>query len=264
MDFADALDAALAARAETTGELPPGEQLALTLSQVRSVLPTADNLGATQDDRDLYHLIDTVSDGVRSAFPGSRCQAGCSACCHYPVSLFNVAPAEWKAIARHIETTWDRERLLGFVERFWREHGPALFKMRVLGFLVTLPLPIIPRESAIPPACPFLEDDRCAVYPVRPAHCRSFGHFTVHYWWRRTPFIYGCLEQIARLREALARPGQAPLPSLNPFDVKLWGLAPGKGKLLALWTARTWPRRTLERLSGTARGGEAAKAGPPR
>lgn len=244
--FSDALEEALDRRSE-------GAPLAVALTRVRAVLPMADNLGISGDDRDLYQLVDRVTDGVRAAFPESLCRSGCSACCHYPTSLFNVTGSEWEAIVRHVETAWEPERLERFRTRFWREHGPYMRRMRVLGALVSFPLPVFPRPGSIPPACPFLEDDRCSIYPARPTHCRAFGHFTIQYWWRKTPFIYGCLKQIATLKEALAAPGRPQLPSLNPLDIKLWGLARGKARLLALWTARTWPEPRRRWFSGAGR-----------
>ncbi|MBU6428471.1 MAG: YkgJ family cysteine cluster protein [Cyanobacteria bacterium REEB65] len=226
-------------------EGPDPFPLAVAMANVRVALPMVDNLGRTGDARDLHQLVDTLAAGARAAFPESLCKAGCSDCCYYPTSLFNVKRTEWDAIVRYIEANWSVERRQAFVERFWHEHGPYVWRLRILGYLVGIPLPVFPEPQSVPAACPFLEADRCSIYPARPTQCRAFGHFSVQYWWRRQPLLYGCLEQVKRLRTALQEPGRAQLPSLNPLEWKLWGLAFGPKRLLALWVAKTWPRRTI-------------------
>ena len=101
----------------------------------------------------LHRGLDTVAEQARTTGPQPACQAGCAHCCHLRVEatepeVFHIAlhlrdqPAAAQADAlsalqRHVATAAQNR------------HGPA-------------------RQ-----ACSFLVDDRCSIYPVRPAACRK-------------------------------------------------------------------------------------------
>jgi len=230
-------------------ELPPPADpapLAAAMQRVRVALPMVDNLGRTRDDRDLYAHIDDLADGAKAAYPEALCKPGCSGCCKYPAALFTASEAEWGAILDHIAATWPAERIAGFVRRFWASHGPHLRRLEAAEWLMELPFSINPTRAALPLSCPFLEGDRCEIYPVRPTFCRCFGLFTFKYWWQREPTIYSCEEQSDHLEPIVRRPGRARLPSFNPISERRFKLSRrGKRHLLALWVAARWPRRWL-------------------
>jgi len=112
------------------------------------------------------------------------CRAGCAACCR---QLVVVSPLEALAIERHVRTADRAQR------RRWEEaharHSRALSRrpslMRRLqafraarGYLTPQEGDALEREywaAQIP--CPFLEKERCTIYPARPFACRE--HFVV-------------------------------------------------------------------------------------
>ncbi|MBM3266349.1 MAG: hypothetical protein FJZ01_01770 [Candidatus Sericytochromatia bacterium] len=250
--FEDALRAELAAAPPAPdGPEPDPAPLMAALREVAVALPMVDNLGRTGDATDLYPWLDRLAAGARTLYPEIPCGAGCSACCHYPVSLYTIAEAEWRPMADLVARKWPRERLEAFVRRFWGSHGPYLWRLRVLNFLMEIPLPVVARREAIPLACPFLEDDRCAVYAARPAIARAFGLFSFKHFFLRKPVPYGCDLTRERLDPVLAIKDRPGLPSFNPFFGVRGALARGPRRFIPLWVAREWPRSWLrEATSG--------------
>jgi Fe-S-cluster containining protein len=238
----DALTTDFPARSPEKGD---PHELHQALREVAVALPMVDNLGITGDSRDLYPWIDKLAGGARALYPEIPCKAGCSACCHYPVSLYTIAENEWQPIARYVEREWPRERLIAFVRRFWETHGPYIWRLKVLNFVIEIPLPVAPRREAIPLACPFLEEDRCAVYDVRPAQARTFGLFEFKHFFLAKPVLYGCEMAQEQMKPVLALGDRPKLPSFNPlFGVRCF-LVRGPKRLIPLWVARQWPRKWL-------------------
>lgn len=251
-EFEAALVAAIQAAGPDAIPRPPGSPdpvpLAAAMEEVRIALPLADNLGRSGDERDLYALADKLTSGVKEAYPESLCKAGCSGCCRYPEALFTATAREWDVILDHIEREWPAERVFTFVSRFWETHGRYWRRLKAAEWLIEfpLPLPVHPRRAAIPIACPFLEDHRCAIYPVRPLYCRSFGSFTYKSFFRPEPAIYGCEDQAANLEPLMDRPGRPRIPRFNPLLARRHALSKGGQRhLLAIWIARRWPKKWL-------------------
>ncbi len=250
-DFEAALRAAIQAAGPDTVKRveagPDSAPLAGAMEDVRVALPMVDNMGRTQDQSDLYTLIDLLASGVKEAYPESLCKAGCSSCCQYPPALFTVTRQEWEAMLAYVTREWSAERIGRLVTRFWGSHGPYMRRLKVIEWLMEFPLPVNAKRKAVPLECPFLEDERCSVYPVRPVYCRSFGSFTYKYFWTPEPFVYGCQEQSDLLGPITRRPGRARLPSFNAlFNKRFFLSRGGKRRLLSMWLARQWPKKWLE------------------
>lgn len=190
-------------------EHPLNEALALC----RHYVPNTDNLGETQDEFDLYALIERINEAIREAY-NIRCHAGCSECCRFPVALFSITPTEWRPIEQFLDQAdpvW-REALL---RRFMENFRPMVMKLIVTQFMLVLPMRIIWLDSNAP-ECPFLEDGKCSIYPVRPFYCRTFGLYSVTT--KTRTHIYACHEQEDHLQPQLDQDGlQLNLPSCNPL-----------------------------------------------
>jgi Fe-S-cluster containining protein len=143
-----------------------------------TVLQTAEVLREESDRR--------IGDRIRALPQGGaeiRCRAGCFACCH---QLVVVSPLEAHAIAEYVQAHPElREALRGRVEA-WRarlaaepelaEHLEEFEKEE--GYVSGEQGGALETEyflARIP--CPFLDEGRCSIYPVRPFGCRE--HFVL-------------------------------------------------------------------------------------
>jgi hypothetical protein len=94
----------------------------------------------------LIELIDTLGDLAASV---ATCKKGCSHCCYQAVAV----------------STWEVERIAKYSKR------------KPTGFIGYSPARgegishIVDKFANTP--CPFLVEDTCAIYPVRPINCRS-------------------------------------------------------------------------------------------
>lgn len=214
------------------------------LETARQAIPKTDNLGQTQDETDLYWVMDQLTQAIKEAFPGGLCKAGCGSCCYFPTSLFDISRSEWDAIEAYVRREWDEDRLERFRERFRASFSPYLRSLGVWDKLIAFPLPVLPTAEAIPLACPFLENEACSIYPVRPLPCRTFGHYATKMWAWGRDHVYACGMQGSVLQGQLEGEGPRPkLPHVAPFRFRLAGLARGKKHLIPVWVSKRLLRR---------------------
>lgn len=205
------------------------------LDFVREHQDTADHFGGTGDGRDLYHLIDRLSDGVSRSFR-SYCRAGCGSCCHYPIAMFTTTFTEWDVVRRYIETEYTTAQRVALVRRyratftgFWR--FVLTFLQRSTVSLV-LTAPVVHRAQI---ACPFLVDGSCSVYPARPYQCRTFGLFAVRTF-GHAPKVYACNVQGENLLSQVEAAGpQVQLPVSNALAKRIRRLCEGPQLALPIW-----------------------------
>lgn len=107
------------------------------------------NSGARPKLRKIYALVDKL---VEAADSFTACKRGCSACCHITV---NITEVEAQIIEEHTGRRYKR-----------------------------LTTPIRHRESAFTGMpCPFLVENACSIYPVRPFACRHHMSFNLDAYW---------------------------------------------------------------------------------
>jgi Fe-S-cluster containining protein len=86
------------------------------------------------------------------------CRPGCSWCCHFSV---DVRAAEVFRILDYVQQTWTPSRRATLIEQLkdnaTRLHGLGAEQRATLNL-----------------RCPFLGDDRCGIYEVRPQTCRNY------------------------------------------------------------------------------------------
>lgn len=243
--FETALDQALS---QTQGPDP----VAAALAEARQSVERVDNMGQSRDERDLYVQLDRLSAAVTRGFPESLCFAGCGRCCRYPTAFFDLHREEWELIRQHFETHWSPQRQQAFIARFWIEHGPWLWVVRFFELFLRWQIPVFPTRRSLPLQCPFLEDERCSVWEVRPFPCRTYGQFLAHLTRGSEPYLYACDEQRNALEAAVARRSPAVmLPDLGPFlrlqyrlakSRRFLSLSANRMRTIAGWVARTYPR----------------------
>lgn len=101
----------------------------------------------------LHHGLDTVADHARTTGPQPACQAGCAHCCHLRVE---ATEPEVFHIAQHLRAQ-PPVALADTISALQRHAATAALN------------PASPARQA----CSFLVNDRCSIYPVRPAACRK-------------------------------------------------------------------------------------------
>lgn len=146
-----------------TANLPTGQT---TLTQLLPVIQSLENA-----------IVNRVGEEAEHAGMPLSCRAGCGACCRQlvPVSFFEAeALSEWMdGLAE--------ERRAELEERFHR----ALLKLRDAGVIekilderwmtdgqLTMQLAVDYFHASV--ACPFLENERCSIHPMRPLSCREY------------------------------------------------------------------------------------------
>lgn len=232
--FDEILSRLSAALPATEAETP---MVAEAVRAFRSKLRDVDNLGETGDARDVLTHLEALTAAVKGCQPTSLCTAGCSACCDSETAVFDVSPAEWRMIEKHMRTAWTPAQREAFEARFAKEHAPRLGAYRWLSAIRFFE-PVSDRHFAKHLyRCPFLEDGRCSVYAARPLACRMYGFYAVRSKWYQAPGVYACNDQAARLRQA--RP-EAPLalPSVNMVVAGVKRLLRGPKRILPLWIAK--------------------------
>jgi Fe-S-cluster containining protein len=118
----------------------------------------------------------TVTAAARLGKPLS-CREGCGACCRQPVP---ITPVEARAIAGWIAQQPEPHRA-----ELHRRFGQAAARLEESGIAPQLRTPAHRSDSqtmhelglryfdlGIP--CPFLEEERCTIHPIRPLRCREY------------------------------------------------------------------------------------------
>jgi Fe-S-cluster containining protein len=146
-----------------TTNLPTGQT---TLTQLLPIIQSLENA-----------IVSRVGEEAERAGTPISCRAGCGACCRQlvPVSFFEAeALTEWM-------NGLPEERRVELEERFHR----ALLKLRDAGVIekilderwmtdgqLTTQLAVDYFHASV--ACPFLENERCSIHPMRPLSCREY------------------------------------------------------------------------------------------
>jgi Fe-S-cluster containining protein len=114
---------------------------------------------------DSYRRYDLLMAGLADTIPLKvDCTVGCSYCCHFKVE---VKAYELFVILRYLRKALPQHEIHGVLTSAESNAERIRQLSREQHFGTNL-------------ACPFLKDDRCRIYPVRPYACRNF-HATNRY-----------------------------------------------------------------------------------
>jgi Fe-S-cluster containining protein len=151
------------------GQLHASAQLPVGQTTLTELLPIVRNLEGA--------IIGRISDEAQADGTPISCHAGCAACCRQmvPVSMF-----EAEELTRWIATLPEDARA-DIESRFHR----ALSALRDAGVIEKILDPNWPLQEGFATdvamayfkahvACPFLQDENCGIYPVRPLACREY------------------------------------------------------------------------------------------
>ncbi len=106
-----------------------------------------------------YRRLDAaVAKAIEESSVKPACRAGCSFCCYYKVEARAV---EVLAIREYVLAKFKPELIQAIVEQANRNVAEAKTLTHI-------------EHLATNQRCPFLVDDKCTVYSVRPSKCRNF------------------------------------------------------------------------------------------
>lgn len=184
-----------------------------------------DNLGLTDDTKDLYTLIDAVVADVQVANPPFACRSGCNACCYSPPMVTSL---EWQTLHRHLLTLPPQIQLQIIAMAEAQRPLAATLRARRQATV----RPDAPPVAQGPIQCPMLIDGKCSVYKARPMICRGYGFF---FHGGNSPRFFGSLQAFAHIQAHM--PQDLVLPLFDPYAQRVGALHGGKGTqgFLAEW-----------------------------
>ena len=202
-----------------------------TIIQCWHYLKNIDNIGNSNDFRDIYYLIDYLVYSVTQTYPQIPCKPQCSECCTVS-GLPQVTALEWIIIHKYIVSELDlikhteiimqnqylhKERLPILIQQ--QKQLQQIYKQQRNQYTKNTKLNGFKNCT-----CPFLIDDLCVIYPVRPAICRAYGYFTVRKEEEST--IFSCYSGAEQVITFLKEQGieQLALPVWNKFLDKIYEL----------------------------------------
>ncbi len=127
---------------------------------------------------EFYTAMDAWAHAIVSASPILVCQEGCARCCKHQVL---VGEPEWAHVLRWMHANLTPERRRRIVRRtrdqLVQPGNPLSRWLGMRGRSTRVFMRTVARGAAMEATrCPMLDDDnRCAIYPVRPFVCRAYG-----------------------------------------------------------------------------------------
>lgn len=204
--------------------------LRATLVQIAGQIARADNLGETDDTRDLYYLIDYMSFAVERTYPQIPCFKGCSHCCSK--SAFRVSAVEWRRVRAALDALPAEARIetLARNRKLYGEHRERLEALALAWSRGESPPRIFDLD------CPMLVSGRCSIYADRPAICRAYGYSSAEVNGVHKLLI--CKEETEEWFRQMEAPEVPPfpMPRWNPIQRKIEALNGVEAvKPLPLW-----------------------------
>ena len=147
-----------------------------TIIQCWHYLKNIDNIGNSNDFRDIYYLIDYLVYAVEQIYPQIPCKPKCNECCKGLIS-FPVTGLEWKLIKNYMFSsinTDTQSKIFKQAEYFQQQQINFSLNNIMQLYKMINKLTDLEHENLV---CPFLIDDLCSIYPVRPVVCRFYGYF---------------------------------------------------------------------------------------
>ncbi|HEY9766111.1 MAG TPA: YkgJ family cysteine cluster protein [Chroococcales cyanobacterium] len=178
---------------------------------------SCDNVGESDDWRDLSYLVDYLAFTMERSLSGHPCRKGCDSCCRL---IFPVTSLEWKNISAFLDRTGRLEAFRKLAKERYRSKSALLEEYASLwtgGDERRVPEPI---------SCPFLEEGACGIYPVRPLVCRGYGFFAV--WIGGERNLLMCPAAGEALKKKISDEQAVPLPMWDLYRRRLSELNYGK------------------------------------
>jgi Fe-S-cluster containining protein len=158
-------------------------QLQKTIIGYSELINNSTNIGLSENEKDLFFLMDKLISEVRDTYPYVPCKDKCSACCLH-AGLPRVTLAEWQLVHKFIIKEMDENTRQLIIKRTLELHGNQIEEL--MEEQARIQIPHTERDESKEPKprfkcleCPLLIEGSCSIYPARPAICRAYGFFTI-------------------------------------------------------------------------------------
>jgi len=147
------------------------------------LIEKATNVGLSDNEKDIYYLIDRLTSYVHNTYNSIMCKNKCSSCC-INAGLPRVTTIEWQVIFKYLKNEVNKETLDLLIKRTISLHSNQINHLMEEQERIQEPHTRrneskYPRPKFKCLECPFLIDHSCSIYKVRPAICRTYGYFTI-------------------------------------------------------------------------------------
>jgi len=201
---------------------------------------------------DMDKFIDDISNAVYEIYPCISCQSGCFTCCTGS-SLPIVYPKEWKRVRDEIKKLPEDTKLkiINKNESFFENDSELInfiHKMAIeeanLDDLKQFEKRLITEFTN--KTCPFLIDNRCSVYSVRPTKCRAFGAFG--FVFQNNVHLMSCNDDIKKMSEYLTEKNikKSILPYWNYIENKIRTLTSDSSEIYPMSVIPMWIKSDIE------------------
>lgn len=218
------------------------EDIQQEIAQFGIYLNNATNLGLSNNEKDIYYLLEELVEIVKRSLPVVPCKDKCSGCCtNY--GLPRTTLIEWIPIHKYINNSMPEEIKKIVFEQLKEQHSNQIEELlqereRVQHSHTEIGRTVEkkPRPDFKCSACPLLVNDSCTIYPVRPAICRSYGFFSIRMAGKTQ--LFTCNMAAEQIMASLRERGQEhwALPVWDRFSDRIYELNGDKAiSILPLW-----------------------------
>lgn len=205
-------------------------------------LSNATNVGLSNNQKDIYHLLEELVEIVKSSLPVVPCKDKCSGCCTN-FGLPRTTLIEWIPIHKYIANEMPEELRKQVIDQLVEYHSnqiPELLqeqdRVKHSHTEIGRTVEKKPRPDFKCSGCPLLVNNSCSIYPVRPAICRSYGFFSIRMAGKTQ--LFTCNMAAEQIMEKLREKGQEhwALPVWDRFSDRIYELNGDKSiSVLPLW-----------------------------
>jgi len=218
------------------------ENIQQQIAEFGIYLNNSTNVGLSNNEKDIYYLLEELVEIVKNSLPIVPCKDKCSGCCtNY--GLPRTTLIEWIPIHKYINTVMSEEVKEIVLKQLKEQHSEQIVELlqereRVQHSHTEIGRSVEkkPRPNFKCSSCPLLVDNSCSIYSVRPAICRSYGFFSIRMAGKTQ--LFTCNMAAEQIMDLLRDKGQEhwALPVWDRFSDKIYELNGDKAiSILPLW-----------------------------
>jgi Fe-S-cluster containining protein len=159
------------------------KELTSKIVKYAPLIDKATNTGLSNNEKDLYFLMDSLVDEVKKTYPELPCKNKCSLCCEN-YGIPRVTTIEWQVVHKYIVKEMPEELRKKVIQQTIDMHTPQIEELTEEQNRIQEPHTKRIKANSPRPKfkcghCPFLVDQSCSIYKARPSICRAYGFFSI-------------------------------------------------------------------------------------